>query len=91
MYKNSCISIGDKDLSGGKPTSSSSVLGELNPKLAVDSNHNPDSRKMSCFFSGFEDHPWWSVDLGHTVQVKTIIVMTRNKAGNHNDMSSVFD
>ena len=82
-HSNYILPLGYTDLASGKPTSSSSVLGDLNPKLAVDSNPSPDSSKMSCFFSGFEDHPWWSVDLGRTVQVKTIIVTTRDKAGEY--------
>ena len=84
-------SLGSTDLASGKPTSSSSVLGDLKPQLAVDSNPSPDSHKMSCFFSSFEDHPWWSVDLGHAVSVQSVTVTTRNKAGNRNFMHTSYD
>ena len=73
--------VGGKNLADGQPTSSSSVIGDLRPDLAVDSNDSPDSRQESCFFSGFEDHPWWSVDLGRKVQVRNVVVTTRNKSG----------
>ena len=84
------MSLGSTDLASGKPTSSSSVLGDLKPQLAVDSNPSSDSHKMSCFFSSFEDHPWWSVDLGHAVSVRSVTVTTRNKAGNHNSMCTWY-
>ena len=71
----------DKNLAAGHPASSSSVLGDLEPKMAVDNNTSPNSRDHSCFFSEFEDHPWWSVDLGYSVQVHMVTVTTRNKAG----------
>ena len=87
---NSLVSLGSTDLASGKPTSSSSVLGDLKPQLAVDSNPSPDSHKMSCFFSSFEDHPWWSVDLGRTMSVHTVTVTTRNKAGNLNLMCTLY-
>ena len=87
---NSLISLGGTDLASGKPTSSSSVLGDLKPQLAVDSNPSPDSHKKSCFFSSFEDHPWWSVDLGHAVSVRSVTVTTRNKAGNHNCIYTLY-
>ena len=82
--------LGSKDMASGKPTSSSSVLGDLKPQLAVDSNPSPDSHKMSCFFSSFEDHPWWSVDLGLAVSVRSVTVTTRNKAGNHNSIGTWY-
>ena len=84
--QSSSVFIGSTDLASGKPTSSSSVLGDLKPQLAVDSNPSPDSHKKSCFFSSFEDHPWWSVDLGLAVAVRSVTVTTRNKAGNRNSM-----
>ena len=87
---NSLMSSGSTDLASGKLASSSSVLGDLKPQLAVDSNPSPDSHKMSCFFSSFEDHPWWSVDLGLAVNVQSVTVTTRNKAGNHNSMCTWY-
>ena len=87
---NSLMSSGSTDLASGKPASSSSVLGDLKPQLAVDSNPSSDSHKMSCFFSSFEDHPWWSVDLGLAVNVRSVTVTTRNKAGNHNSMCTWY-
>ena len=65
-----------------RPAYSSSQEDDDAPHLAVDGNDDPDRQVGgSCAVTEAELHPWWSVDMQRTVEVRSVDVTNRKKYG----------
>ena len=45
---------------------------------AVDGNNSTDWASGSCMHTSYADDPWWRVDLGESLPVKTVVIVNRN-------------
>ncbi|XP_064650033.1 uncharacterized protein LOC135501714 [Lineus longissimus] len=65
------------NLARGGPATQSSIWCGAGPNRAVDGNRNPSHYLGSCSHTDNNVNPWWSVDLGTEVSVRTVIIVNR--------------
>ena len=67
----------EKNVATGKPTTSSSSLGNALPSAAVDGNTDGVFDHGSTTHSVLERNPWWQVDLGRSVDIDHVTIWNR--------------
>lgn len=65
------------NLALGRTTFQSSTSSNGASSRAVDGNTNTNYHSNSCTHTGNEDHPWWTVDLGSSKDVCSVVLTNR--------------